>query len=360
MAAQGGLVEVDYVEDRLRSSMQSSFKKVRDDMKQLQQWQQFLVNDARDTRKNLEGLRKDAITNEKFNILRIYLNEVKQELKKAEQLQQSIDGIRTDYLSKKDFQAYAAELLQQLRRVERVAKQATPQEEFRKLAAEVNTELDHVKEDMAGVENRGGKVVDARIDHFMESFNNKVAELKQQVAQYRDETSRFIKKSHVEELVHDINTEFNTLKQVVEELVLLQRDAEEKIQRLRKRLREEEEQGKAGMMAGTRGKGTSLSRTPSSRAAANVMFKTGNEQESASPSWRWLKACGGVLIALSFASIAGSIGAYAANKLAWIDWLVASAVILFAVGTVLWAIASVKQGREQAQQAKGVGGSKKR
>ena len=325
MVQSSGGVSAEAVEERLKSSLQLSFQKVREDMEQLRQWQQFLVNDTRETRKEIDDLRQDTVTNDKFNILKIYLHEVREELKKIEKLHQTVKVIHDEYFNEEDLQEELQPLHSELLRLEKKLNTAVSQQQFDSLVTEINMELDHIKEDMTSVENRGGKVVDARLDHFKEQFSEKVTELKQAVNQYRNENSTFVNKQQIDTLIHDMNQEFNALKAVVEQLSSTLEEANERIRKLRKKVysqeeeREQQRQALAHQKAALRGK----------KYDSNY----------------WLQISSTILIILAFASLLGSVIAYGSDALSLIDWFVGGAIILFVIGIALRITVMVRTAR---------------
>lgn len=293
----------------LRLAVQSSFKKVQDDMKQLQQWQQFLASDHRETYQTIEDLRKEAVTTEKFNILKIYLHQIREELKKTEQLHDQVRRLQEHQATKQDLGKAFAELSTTLQRTDHLAKNAVTQGQFRKLVGEINQEIGHIKDDMTSIETKGGKVVEVRIERFRATFQENLDELKQLVTKYHQETETLMKKRTAEGLVQDINKEFNALKSVTEQLSAQAQQTDDRLRRLRKKVYgSDTETGEGAMTA---------------RQQFQQRFQKGRN------SW---KTSSTASIALAFASLITSVALYTANALEYVDWFVIIAIILFVLG----------------------------
>ncbi len=211
--------------ERLNEMLRNSFEGIRTDADNIKSAIRDQSVDVNSLRSEIEGLKSDFVTADKFNILKIKVSELLEEVKRVSKLEKGLARFDTDALTKEGFErererifAKLEDLRNEIILVDRISKAAISEVQLKKLIAELNAEFDKVKNDITGIEARGGKVVQDRIENFKKEFNKRALLLSENV---KGTTDNFVKNINdkIKESEKNIETKVNDLREEVKSAV---------------------------------------------------------------------------------------------------------------------------------------------
>lgn len=221
---------------RLNELLKESFTDVRDDTLQLKEANNLNRQAFKTMHADIAALRKACVSTDKFNLVKIKVAELEDELPRLERaenairkldeitikkhiLEKKVEAIKSfvkkeQEATKEDVQEIEENIQEDIETMYEDVADAKEQvkQELQTLAQEVNSEFAIIKRDLGSISSRGGRAVDQRLTAFKRQYTTITEDLKTAVRGYRAENASFVKKRQVENLIGDINQEFDELK----------------------------------------------------------------------------------------------------------------------------------------------------
>lgn len=235
----------------LHESLKNSFASIKQDMDEIKaeirSSQTAQTATAKELRDELESIKQQFVSADKFNVVKIRLAELSDQLRKVDKLEKTSQEIHQELEGKWKTLASLAtsvdDLKSELSAVDKTAKAAVTENEMTKLVEEVNKEFDAMKEDISSIEGKGGKVADLRISRFKEEVESRLEELQARVQRLQEASAEQVKRSSVETLITDINAEFDQAKKSIEDAHDAMKDMKTELQELRREAATKEDVG---------------------------------------------------------------------------------------------------------------------
>ena len=271
-------ISIDNFKD-LNKVLKNTFSVIKKDLEETKNDLLFNVNTIKAINKELEDSRKDYVSIDKLNNIKIKIGDISEDIKKIDRIEKSLKDISTglkeriDELDKKSAGREKTEkdirdLQNQLSVVDTISKTSVTDAQLKQLAKEVSKEINEMRKGLLSFEEKGGKITNAAIEKLktviekdFEEFNNKIELRYQEITnkakdkedilkekiqeafkkfkasiagrmnaldeqlQKTAETSKtFVNKQQINDLLRDINKEFDEVREEVEDVKLLKRD----------------------------------------------------------------------------------------------------------------------------------------
>jgi len=354
-------VKTSYPKDfkALNESLRNSFAGIKKDMteikSEIRSSQDIHSATAKELRKDIEGLKQQVVTVDKFNLLKIKLAELGEQLRRIDKVEKSVQEL--EGRSKEALSKSITDLKTELGSVEKTAKTAVTEKQMSKLVEEINGEFDSIKQDISGIEGKGGKVADARIARFTEQYEVKLNELGAKIQRLQDMAPEYVKRPSMEALLADINKEFDHLKDSAgdlhddikalhEDMKALKREAavkeevEEQLKQLRKTIttmradmREDEGKTKSALKEAFNKLGSKKDK---------VVVMDGQPK----PKSRLLTAST-IVIIISFLGLGASVASFFLHAGGVMNYIIIGSIVLFVAGIIMRVTALVREESEE-------------
>ncbi|MDO8642822.1 MAG: hypothetical protein Q7R76_04540 [Candidatus Woesearchaeota archaeon] len=212
------------------SVLRTSFQAIKRDIAGLterleanQQRNEMVAHQTQQLEHTLGLLAGDFITTDKLNVVKIQLGDLKDELKRADAAEKAVRDLRSIAATKVTTEKALADL-----RSEFEAKHARWRSNVKSLTKTVDSAFEKINKNMAVVQTANNRDIDGRMAGFRKEFDTRLyqasaegtmrtektnAALAAHQKRTQEEFQRVARKSHVHELVRDLNNEFNTLKE---------------------------------------------------------------------------------------------------------------------------------------------------
>ncbi len=345
----------------LNEALRNSFTGIKKDMDEIKteirSSQVTNVAYAKELHQEIESFKQQFVTVDKFNIIKIRLAEFGEHLRRLDKAERTIQDLdyKTGAIAK--LSKSLDDLRTEVGNVNTAARAAMTEGQMRKLVEEINTEFNTVRATIAGIEDKGGKVADQRIERFSEQVDGNLEELRTRVQRLQDVTADHVKRSSVETLIADVNAEFDRIKDSVQKVrddtkglrddlkdlrreVALKDDIEDQFKQLRKIASVSRDLPKS-MVFPESGK----SRT----VLKEALMKLGRRREKvvvmdepSRPRGKLLLAST-IIIALSFLGLAGSVAAFFLDYGVLMDYLIVASIAVFILGIILRVTALIRE-----------------
>jgi DNA repair exonuclease SbcCD ATPase subunit len=320
------------------------------------------VTSAKELRQEIEGLKQQFVSVDKFNLLKIRMAELGEQFRRIDKVEKAVKEAEDRATDVTRLSKALDDLKAEMGQVDKTAKAAVTEGQMRKLVEEINAEFDAVKADVSRIEGKGGKVADLRIARFSEQVEAKLDELRAKTQRLQEVTAEQVKRPAVDALVGDINGEFDRVKDSVERLhddlkrmrddikeirreAALKDDVEEQLKQLRKTmtsLRSDMRDAPRSMVFPDEKPKTMLK---------EAFAKLGKRKEKVvvmdepRPRSRLL-TLSTIVIVLSFLGLAASVGVFFLGFSEAMDYLIVASIVLFVLGIILRVTALVKEEAE--------------
>lgn len=214
----------------LSSVLRTSFQAIKRDVHLLnervgetQQKEEMLLHHFQELQRVLSTLSNDFVTPDKLNLIKINLGELKTKLKRLDATDHALRELQTLAAHEKNNEQAIASL-----RADLEARHARLRNNFRSLAIHADASFEKINKNLATVQTINNKDVDKRIETLRREFDTKLhssvsvldSSLKKSLADVQVQHQRFttelgymVRKSHAQDLVRNINAEFNSLKE---------------------------------------------------------------------------------------------------------------------------------------------------
>ncbi|MCX6707179.1 MAG: hypothetical protein NT001_03495 [Candidatus Woesearchaeota archaeon] len=268
--------------NELEEALKNSFSNIKQDMSNLKENVLIVQNQVVHARNDSDSAKKDFITIDKLNAMKIKIADMNEEIKKTYMVQEAIKKLDAkisekpeNTVEKKAFDAekrknsdMIAELKNQIDLIERSCKSAVTESRLKQLSSEVSAQINEMRKMISSFDEKGGKIIGAVSDRLKEDVEKKLNDADQRLAKIsenskeelrgaaaqmkedvkeaikldrketnrkllkllegintvREENLKYVSKNQVNDLLRSINTEFDAVKEQIAGMELLKKD----------------------------------------------------------------------------------------------------------------------------------------
>jgi len=345
----------------LNEALKNSFSGIKKDMdsilSEIRSSQIASTASAKELRQEIEGLKQQSVSVDKFNIVKIRLAEFGEQLRKLDKVERAIQDLEYKTSAITKLSKAHDDLKAEVANVDATAKAAISDSQMRKLVEEINTEFNAVRATVTGIEDKGGRVADQRIERFSEQAEGKLNELRTRVQRLQDVTAEQVKRSSVETLITDVNAEFDRVKDSVQKVRDDVKELREEIKGLRREAASKEDMDdqfkqlrKLAAASRDMPKSMIFPESPRSKTMLkDALMKLGKKRdkvvvmdEAPKPRSRLLIASTSIII-LSFLGLGASVTAFFLDYTDIMDYLIIASIAVFILGIILRVIALIHE-----------------
>ncbi|MBT7903575.1 hypothetical protein HN587_06955 [Candidatus Woesearchaeota archaeon] len=202
--------------------LSNSFGNIKKDMRYLQETQTQQLTSTNEIKSLIKGMREDFVTVDKFNILKIKIAEINENLKKLWDLDKKVIELDSKSLAESDFDQQASLWENEFEKVrqdlEDLKDKSASEKQLKKLVQDINDEFDKVKENIDQIRNIKNTITRGELDKRTLMLNNQAEDLRTGLKKIEKRIKEKVSVKQAEELVDDINSEFDVVKETVENL----------------------------------------------------------------------------------------------------------------------------------------------
>jgi len=328
---------------RLDDALKASFSNIKEDITNLDQRLSFQLNSLKEMKKELEDSQKDFVTIDKINIIKIKIGDLKEELKALYRIEKELKETKDKSADKDKTDKEIDEIKKQLDSAEKTLKTIVTDNKFQKLVDEINSEFKEIRKSIHSVEEKGGSIVKGKLsklekdaDEKYNLLNNKIdIDLKnrynvinKKMEFVMDELQNRTTKQQVNQLVRDVNKEFDSVKEVLYDIQMLKKD----LKNVRR-----DKLGKAYFEQQIEGLKQEIEK---------LRRKSGQKESGKEKGWlRRIFSVyffANLFIVLAFISLAASLAMYLIDLPGLMDYFIYTAVGLFILGIILRVIVVIR------------------
>ncbi|MBW2999919.1 hypothetical protein KY339_04550, partial [Candidatus Woesearchaeota archaeon] len=219
----------------LNTALRNSFSAIKKDMQDLKDNQSSQIRESKKLKQELGEMTKNFVSVDKFNVLKIKIGDLNEDIKEALRIKDDMKSFDQENQKRlKELKKEQKELVEEekvkrnielghikerLQEAERLGKEAVPKTQAKKLIDDLNSEFDGVKQNIKVLEKSGGAAVKEELETFRQKLDKKVTSINQKLDGMLKDKEDFVKRKQVEDLIKDINLEFDQLKERFEEIV---------------------------------------------------------------------------------------------------------------------------------------------
>ncbi|MFO8016881.1 MAG: hypothetical protein R6U32_07315 [Candidatus Woesearchaeota archaeon] len=205
-------------------SLRRSFSRIKEEMEELRVKMDFQLNGLKELKKDLEESKKDFIGVEKLNVLKVKIGDMMEEIKRVERLDKRLKELEKKAADKEQLKTSFEELKNKIDSVEKASNNAATSERLEKLIKEVNDEFASLRKSIKNIEEKGGSIVRDKLGRLEYDFNKKTAALGSRMNSLSDEMGKRPSKQEINQLLRDVNKEFDDLKESAGEIEAVKKD----------------------------------------------------------------------------------------------------------------------------------------
>lgn len=200
----GSMAELDDV-------LRMSFANIKRDMLSLKESQHQQMIKLAEIRQKFNDAKTEFVTLDKFNVLKIKIGEINENLKKIWDLDSKITGLEDNKLNEDEFAAQIDKWEDNIENVktdiEEIKSKSATNKQLQGLVEDVNDEFDKIKASISQLSSVKDTIKKKEID-----------KVKARLKDIDLELSENVKRSQVENLIEDVNIEFDNVKELTQDI----------------------------------------------------------------------------------------------------------------------------------------------
>lgn len=226
----------------LNTALRNSFQAIKRDMQQLKEAQLIQIRGAKVLNQSLSDLKQDFVTKDQYNVLRIKMGDLNEEFKGLtrikddvarveKRLEQEIKRLGEETTRKEDYKLdYTrhsediTDLKKKTQEINKELRKTTKEIRFKQLVAEIKEEFSSVRKEINYVERTGGHLVEDKFNQYVATLNRRVDDLKEDIKRLQQYSKVYVNTAQAEQLVQDVNIEFDKVKDSITKLAERQKD----------------------------------------------------------------------------------------------------------------------------------------
>ncbi len=376
--------------EELNEILKNSFSAIKKDMDDVNEKLHLFQNSLAEAKKKMDDSRKDFVTVDKLNALKIKIADVKEDIKRLDRAEEQLKKINEKLVDRDKFEAEKQninerldELKNQADLTEKTSRSAVTEARLKQFAKEMSAEINRMTDRIELYGKKGGEIVDEIAEKLRKETDRKVKEqddkvnakqagLKEDVKKIveserkesgkrmaklmeglnkaREEQKSLVSRSQMSEILRDVNREFDSIKDDVEDLKTLNKEIkqirkdklskayfEQQAEELSSRMNDMEERLKE---LGNEVKENSKLNRDVKALDAKVAKLRGKPEGKRGFS---ILTAANVLIVLAFALLAASLALYFTGRNYYMNYLIAGAVVSFVAGMAVRIVSVIRE-----------------
>jgi len=129
----------------LNIRLRNSFATIKQDMQDLKQSQMASLRSSKEIRNELSGMKENFVSKDKFNVLKIKIGDLNEDVKKLGKVEKDLDKLKETSAKKEAIEKQLSEMKKELKGMDKNIENTATEKQMEKLIEEVNSEFDLVK-----------------------------------------------------------------------------------------------------------------------------------------------------------------------------------------------------------------------
>ncbi|MFC1723185.1 hypothetical protein ACFL0V_03525 [Nanoarchaeota archaeon] len=206
---------------KVDEKLQKAFASINGDMKSIKEGQHQQGVKIAEMKQAVKDAKADLVTVDKFNILKIKLGELNEQMKKVWDNEKKLEDLDRRSVGQSDFDKEAITWNNEIKKLhtdlKKLNKDAASEAQLKDLVKDVNSEFKKTKGAIEDLRNVKDTLTKEEMEKRSTKISNRVKKTEKAVKKFDKELKTRIETKQVESLVDDINSEFDNLKKLITE-----------------------------------------------------------------------------------------------------------------------------------------------
>ncbi|MFQ5474582.1 MAG: hypothetical protein ACE5DM_01980 [Candidatus Nanoarchaeia archaeon] len=205
----GGFHEMD---DMLRRS----FSAIKEDMLKLKESQHQQLAQINEARQTILNVKNDLVTIDKFNVLKIKIGELNDNMKKLWEIDKKLIEVDAKALSEADFDRQASEWENEFEKMRQdiveMRKTGVDEKQLNKLVQDLNEEFDSIKDHLDELRRLKDTITSGELEKRSQTIARELDDLRSEFYRMHKSSESMLTEKQAAALIKDVNSEFDDVK----------------------------------------------------------------------------------------------------------------------------------------------------